>query len=205
MGSDPYLSPEVFYQSYYEANKADVWSLAIVFCCILIHQFPWRIPKPKEDKSYNYFTMKNRELVDEKGRKKIVGPQRVLNKLPEESRSLIHGMLELIPENRMTIFDVQKNQFFQSIEFCHLEDGSDKEDPDVIQSKGHEHHLITRQDFDEGETPPPPAEHVSAPPPSTPVTTNIKKDEATEPQPVLEDNEQTKEVTVPSISINQVE
>lgn len=142
LGSDPYLSPELFYQTYYDPTKADVWSLAIVFCCMIIHQFPWRLPKPREDKSYNMFTMHNKEIVDEKGRKKIVGPQRVLNKLPEESRELISGMLELVPEERLSIFDIQRDPFLKSIVHCHY-----NETGAFIAAPNHTHHFITRQDF----------------------------------------------------------
>lgn len=141
LGSDPYLAPEVFYQSYYDPTRADMWSLAIVFCCMIMHQFPWRLPKPKEDKSYNMFTMNNKEIEDDKGRKKLVGPQRVLNKLPQESRELLGSMFELIPDRRMSVLDVQRNSWFQSIDYCHY-------DGEGLVKGDHEHHFITRQEFD---------------------------------------------------------
>jgi serine/threonine protein kinase len=55
VGSDPYLAPEVFSQKKYDAQLVDVWSLAIIFCCMTLRRFPWKCPKPS-DNSYKLFT-----------------------------------------------------------------------------------------------------------------------------------------------------
>jgi WD repeat-containing protein 48 len=55
VGSDPYLAPEVFTQKKYDAALVDVWSLAIIFCCMTLRRFPWKCPKTS-DNSYKLFT-----------------------------------------------------------------------------------------------------------------------------------------------------
>ncbi|KAF2672469.1 Pkinase-domain-containing protein [Microthyrium microscopicum] len=54
VGSDPYLAPEVFTQKTYEAQKVDIWSLAIIFCCMSLRRFPWKCPKTT-DNSFKLF------------------------------------------------------------------------------------------------------------------------------------------------------
>ncbi|ODQ66146.1 Pkinase-domain-containing protein [Nadsonia fulvescens var. elongata DSM 6958] len=54
VGSDPYLAPEVLSASRYDPQPADIWSIAIVFCCIALRRFPWKAPK-LSDNSYKLF------------------------------------------------------------------------------------------------------------------------------------------------------
>ncbi|OBZ75840.1 Serine/threonine-protein kinase oca2 [Grifola frondosa] len=42
VGSDPYLAPEVLSQDSYDPRKTDVWSVAIIFMCMVLRRFPWR-------------------------------------------------------------------------------------------------------------------------------------------------------------------
>ena len=54
VGSDPYLAPEVYDLSKYDAEPTDVWSLAIIFCCMTLRRFPWKAPRIS-DNSYKLF------------------------------------------------------------------------------------------------------------------------------------------------------
>ncbi|KJZ79212.1 hypothetical protein HIM_01363 [Hirsutella minnesotensis 3608] len=54
VGSDPYLAPEVYDHKEYDAAAADIWSLAIIFCCMTLRRFPWKIPR-MTDNSYKLF------------------------------------------------------------------------------------------------------------------------------------------------------
>ncbi|EQK98472.1 Serine/Threonine protein kinase [Ophiocordyceps sinensis CO18] len=54
VGSDPYLAPEVYDAKESDAAAADVWSLAIIFCCMTLRRFPWKIPR-MTDNSYKLF------------------------------------------------------------------------------------------------------------------------------------------------------
>ncbi|KOS17569.1 Serine/threonine-protein kinase oca2 [Escovopsis weberi] len=54
VGSDPYLAPEVYESKEYDAQAVDIWSLAIIFCCMSLRRFPWKIPR-MTDNSYKLF------------------------------------------------------------------------------------------------------------------------------------------------------
>ncbi|KAK2746371.1 serine/threonine protein kinase [Myotisia sp. PD_48] len=55
VGSDPYLAPEVYDGKKYDPRAVDIWSLAIIFCCMTLRRFPWKQPR-EEDNSYKLFT-----------------------------------------------------------------------------------------------------------------------------------------------------
>lgn len=54
VGSDPYLAPEVYDAAKYAPQAVDVWSLAIIYCCMALRRFPWKLPR-NSDVSYKYF------------------------------------------------------------------------------------------------------------------------------------------------------
>lgn len=54
MGSDPYLAPEVYDERKYDPQPTDIWSLAIIFCCMSLRRFPWKLPRTS-DNSYKLF------------------------------------------------------------------------------------------------------------------------------------------------------
>ena len=47
VGTSPYIAPEVLNGESYDPRKADVWSLAILFICMLLRRFPWKVSDPK--------------------------------------------------------------------------------------------------------------------------------------------------------------
>ncbi|CAE6503349.1 unnamed protein product [Rhizoctonia solani] len=62
VGSDPYLAPEVLHAAQYDPRKTDVWSIAIIFMCMVLRRFPWKIPDPKVDPSYKAFVQSHPDL-----------------------------------------------------------------------------------------------------------------------------------------------
>ncbi|KAF2423630.1 Pkinase-domain-containing protein [Tothia fuscella] len=54
VGSDPYLAPEVYDVQKYDPQPTDIWSLAIMFCCMTLRRFPWKAPRTS-DNSYKLF------------------------------------------------------------------------------------------------------------------------------------------------------
>ncbi|MCJ1287503.1 serine/threonine protein kinase [Xylographa opegraphella] len=54
VGSDPYLAPEVYDNTKYDPQPADIWSLAIIFACMSLRRFPWKAPRIS-DNSYKLF------------------------------------------------------------------------------------------------------------------------------------------------------
>lgn len=45
VGSDPYLAPEVYDNNKYDPQPVDIWSLAIIYCCMTLRRFPWKVPR----------------------------------------------------------------------------------------------------------------------------------------------------------------
>ena len=64
VGSDPYLAPEVLSKSDYDPRLTDVWSVAIIFMCMVLRRFPWKIPDPKIDPSYRLYVTSHPELCE---------------------------------------------------------------------------------------------------------------------------------------------
>lgn len=62
VGSDPYLAPEVLSQQTYDARLTDVWSLAIIYICMSMRRFPWKLPDPEVDSSFQIFVSAHPEL-----------------------------------------------------------------------------------------------------------------------------------------------
>ncbi|SPO05919.1 related to protein kinase NPR1 [Cephalotrichum gorgonifer] len=58
VGSDPYMAPEVYdiNTKAYDPRASDIWSLGIIFCCMTLKRFPWRIPSATQDKSFRLFS-----------------------------------------------------------------------------------------------------------------------------------------------------
>ncbi|KAI9679379.1 MAG: serine/threonine protein kinase [Caeruleum heppii] len=54
VGSDPYLAPEVYDSAKYDPQPLDIWSLAIIYCCMTLRRFPWKLPRPT-DNSFRLF------------------------------------------------------------------------------------------------------------------------------------------------------
>nr|ODN90074.1 HAL protein kinase [Cryptococcus depauperatus CBS 7841] len=62
VGSDPYLAPEVLSKDHYDPRLTDVWSVAIIFMCMVLRRFPWKIPDFKADMSFRLFVNTHPEL-----------------------------------------------------------------------------------------------------------------------------------------------
>ncbi|KIL69667.1 hypothetical protein M378DRAFT_68733 [Amanita muscaria Koide BX008] len=62
VGSDPYLAPEVLSNDSYDPRKTDVWGVAIIFLCMVLRRFPWKIPDPKTDPSFRAFVNAHPDL-----------------------------------------------------------------------------------------------------------------------------------------------
>ncbi len=71
VGSDPYLAPEVLNKDQYDPRLTDVWSVAIIFMCMILRRFPWKIPDTKTDMSYKLYVNTHPELC-----KKPISPNR---------------------------------------------------------------------------------------------------------------------------------
>ncbi|KAI6150392.1 Pkinase-domain-containing protein [Pisolithus tinctorius] len=55
VGSDPYLAPEVLAGADYDPRKSDVWSVGVIFVCMMLRRFPWAVPDRERDNSFKAF------------------------------------------------------------------------------------------------------------------------------------------------------
>ncbi|KAH7069039.1 kinase-like domain-containing protein [Paraphoma chrysanthemicola] len=79
VGSDPYLAPEVYDLSKYDPQPTDIWSLAIIFCCMTLRRFPWKAPRIS-DNSYKLFVSPPND-----GPRSITGPSKSASDLQHEA------------------------------------------------------------------------------------------------------------------------
>ncbi|KAI8092419.1 kinase-like domain-containing protein [Gilbertella persicaria] len=106
-GSDPYIAPEQFTDPDYDARLTDLWSCAIVFICMSIRRFPWRIPRPEKDQSYKNFITPS-----------TMGAEKLFKMLPRESRLIMKRILTPNPAERCTLEDVLEDEWVKSIPMC---------------------------------------------------------------------------------------
>ncbi|CAO3651044.1 unnamed protein product [Cunninghamella blakesleeana] len=118
-GSDPYIAPEQYTQPSYDPCLADVWSCAIIFICMTIRRFPWRLPR-SSDPSFHAFCTQPQQSF------------RLLKLLPREARPIIATMLEIQPKRRSTLKQVINDSWVSHIDVCQ---------PDVP-GENHVHHVL---------------------------------------------------------------
>ncbi|KAK9374545.1 kinase-like domain-containing protein [Lipomyces chichibuensis] len=150
VGSDPYLAPEVCSELKYDPQPADVWSVAIIFCCMLLRRFPWKAPR-KSDNSFRLFCSPPADPEHPEYPSKpaganpdgtsptpvIKGPWRLLRLLPHETRDLVGRMLELDPNKRATLKEIFADSFVSGIPMCTVD-----RDGKMVKSANHEHTLV---------------------------------------------------------------
>ncbi|RMD43752.1 hypothetical protein DV735_g1315, partial [Chaetothyriales sp. CBS 134920] len=147
VGSDPYLAPEVYEERKYDPTATDIWSLAIIFCCMSLRRFPWKQPRVI-DNSYKLFVApptpgtpipdshprrasenppaltntedsRRRERSGTGDKQEVIkGPWRLLRILPRESRHIIGRMLKVDPLERARMEEVLEDDWVLSAEVC---------------------------------------------------------------------------------------
>ncbi|KAI8097460.1 kinase-like domain-containing protein [Halteromyces radiatus] len=122
-GSDPYIAPEQYTSLDYDATLTDLWSCGIVYVCMIIRRFPWRIPRPAQDQSYRNFITPSTQSA-----------ARLFKMLPRESRSILSRILEPDSTKRCTLQDVLDDPWVKSIDTCTAEE------PSIH----HQHHLLVQ-------------------------------------------------------------
>jgi serine/threonine protein kinase len=85
-----------------------MWSCGIVFTCMTIRRFPWRIPRATDPSFRAYATNHNQQQF------------RLLKLLPRESRSILSSILDIDPQRRASLKTVLNDKWVQSIDVCHV-------------------------------------------------------------------------------------
>ena len=110
MGSDPYIAPEQYTQPTYDPRQSDVWSCGIIFICMTIRSFPWRVAQPCDRSFHAFATNYNQQQF------------RLLKSLPREARPIMAGLLDLDPSRRPTLKTVLQDNWVRGIDCCSLEE-----------------------------------------------------------------------------------
>lgn len=99
VGSDPYLAPEVLSRSSYNPQPADVWSIAVIFCCMSLRRFPWKVPR-SSDNSFLLFssTPTKEEEESYKNPSPDVKPDVVGS--PNDNRTRVEGLGTSVPHTQ---------------------------------------------------------------------------------------------------------
>lgn len=119
-GSDPYIAPEQYTQPTYDPRLSDIWSCGIVFICMTIRRFPWRVPR-QSDLSFRAFATNHNQQQF-----------RLLKLLPREARSVMAGILEIDPNKRLSLEAVLADPWVQDIDVCQVHEPG----------KRHVHHVL---------------------------------------------------------------
>lgn len=152
VGSDPYLAPEVLTSMKYDPQPADIWSIAVIFCCMTLRRFAWKVPR-LSDQSFNLFATKPTKEEEESylhppppqprtedgkppQKPVIKGPWRLLRLLPQDSRHIIGRMLDLDPKKRATLDEIWADPWIKSLKMCTIKDGK------VILQDNHTHTFV---------------------------------------------------------------
>lgn len=72
-----------------------------------IRRFPWRLPRPEKDQSYNNFIQPNQN-----------GAERLFKLLPRYARPIISKIMVPDPSKRCVLEDVLKDDWVKQIETC---------------------------------------------------------------------------------------
>ena len=114
VGSDPYLAPEVLSKESYDPRKTDVWSVAIIFLCMMLRRFPWKIPDPKTDTSFRAFLHAHPDLSIKPPRRTLKAPNQSEQPQPVRNATLPallnpHSELSVKPPSRSASVDASRN------------------------------------------------------------------------------------------------
>ncbi|SOV19320.1 serine/threonine protein kinase, putative [Plasmodium sp. gorilla clade G2] len=113
VGTLSYAAPEVLNcnnKNGYNSEKADIWSLGIILYAMLFGLLPY----DSEDKDV-------KEAYNEIIKKKIVFPKNRVNKFSTSVRNLLLAMLNINPQNRLSLDEVIKHEWLAGTAKSRLE------------------------------------------------------------------------------------
>ncbi|KAI7881794.1 kinase-like protein [Lichtheimia hyalospora FSU 10163] len=105
-GSDPYIAPEIFQQQTYDPRASDIWSCSIIFVCMTIRRFPWRIARSNDPSFRAFATNHNHQQL------------RILKLLPRDARPVIASMMHVDPNHRASLSSIMADKWVQNIDVC---------------------------------------------------------------------------------------
>ena len=98
----PYIAPEEFESSEYDAREVDIWATGVIFYAMKYSSLPWSHAN-SEDPRYALF------LLTRKGNFKPI------DSLEPGCRDLLNSILEPNPKTRYSCQNILDNEWFKSI------------------------------------------------------------------------------------------
>jgi serine/threonine protein kinase len=106
-GSSPYIAPEEYSGSPYDARKVDVWAIGIIYYAMVFHGVPWEAAHPKDLNYCHYLSCGAARFEP-------------FTRLPSGARCLLRRILEPDPTKRISIDEIMENEWFCNIEIVPL-------------------------------------------------------------------------------------
>ncbi|XP_056111249.1 serine/threonine-protein kinase BRSK2 isoform X3 [Rhinichthys klamathensis goyatoka] len=100
-GSPHYACPEVIRGEKYDGRRADVWSCGVILFALLVGALP--------------FDHDNLRQLLEKVKS---GVFHMPHFIPPDCQALLRGMIEVNPEKRLTLEEIQKHPWYHCVSFC---------------------------------------------------------------------------------------
>lgn len=119
-GSEPYIAPEEFNVSEYDAREVDIWAAGVIYYVMVYSGLPWK-HATKGDSNYAYYVAHRR------------GGFTPIDKLPEDVAELMYSILDPDPKRRMTARQITESHWIQGIHVCN----------DLKDCEGKEHHHVS--------------------------------------------------------------
>lgn len=104
VGKFPYMAPEVWAKTPYDAFQADVWSLGIILFTLLTGAMPFDVPN-NEDQGYRYF--------EKHGVQRIVEAWGLKEQISREMQQLVSEMLQIDPTVRITLDEIRQHSILK--------------------------------------------------------------------------------------------
>ncbi|GAP89195.1 putative serine threonine-protein kinase hal4 [Rosellinia necatrix] len=108
-GSAPYISPEEYIDSEFDARAVDVWACGVIYMAMRTGRHLWRVAKKDEDEFYERYLEGRR---DEEG----YGPIESLHRA--RCRNVIYSILDPNPSRRITASQILKSEWGREIKLC---------------------------------------------------------------------------------------
>lgn len=115
IGTPITMAPEVHGEPFFDMEKADVWSLAVVFVRLWLGVYPWEpemtLGALERNKAFRVYL---EEIEDERECAETEDEDRLLCQIPlEKARDVIAAMLEIHPMRRSSLATVQKSAWLR--------------------------------------------------------------------------------------------
>ena len=106
------MAPELFTQSIYDPKMADVWSLGIMYACMVLKKFPWTAAH-KQNADFSAYSGADLKLpaLDSCPQNDITfqSPPVFIRQCPANTQSVIHSMLRVQPAKRSELAAIRQS------------------------------------------------------------------------------------------------